>query len=293
MSVAIYIDSININSEHFHSIFNEIKINYNKIIIKNIYGDPFNKKKHDWNKISLNYAFNYKNIIKLSNNKNCLLSQIICDVCYDLYNYEYIDTYIIVSTNNNIIPLLNLIRLKNKKIHIFSYKNDLSNVITEYCNKFTDIHLIKFEFDLKEDNNRSVKNDKLLDIIYDSFNNKINTTLCEMKDYVKSNYNIKKLDIDDWDSFDELLIKQYSKYFLIKYTDCDIIIYIKNSMIIIKRIKQLLNNNALSLVDLKNKLILVNSSFDERKYNCANMNELIKMFSEYFKIKDGLVYCSK
>ena len=140
-NIAVYIDADNINSEHLKIIYKEIR-NKGRIIIKRVYGDWTSENMGNWKKVCRNYglepitAFN-------TPNKNSSDMKLTVDIMRHLFTLKQtINTFIIISSDSDYIPVISEIRKEGKKAIVVGYKGSTSKCLINSCDEFLTIENI-------------------------------------------------------------------------------------------------------------------------------------------------------
>lgn len=109
---AILIDSDNVSKKYIKGIFEEI-LEYGDIPIRRIYGDF---KNNGWREICLEYSIKQIQQFNYTTGKNATDSMMIIDAMDLLYKEEYLDGFIIVSSDSDFTGLCQRIRESNKEV---------------------------------------------------------------------------------------------------------------------------------------------------------------------------------
>jgi hypothetical protein len=83
------------------------------------------------------------------NGKNCSDMELTVDVLKDLYKNKYIEVFVIISINRNIIPLVKTINAENRLSYVFSTKDSFNPIVTQFSSFYAYIEdLLDFGSDL-------------------------------------------------------------------------------------------------------------------------------------------------
>ena len=291
-NIAIYIDGDNANYKDFNYVYEEIK-KIGRVIIRNIYGDWTNSSMKGWKDISINYGLDTNNCFNLPH-KNSTDIYLICDILQDLYKNPNIDIFIIVSSDSDYSHVANRVRSEGKMV-IGIGRLKTPDILKNACDKFICTEIIKNN----DDDDENIDDDELivyetdynianeLDIIIKAFSKNKRLTISKLKKNLTKIYDTKKnYNKEEYKYFEKYLLKKYPKNFKVfEENNSVIIINITNLYESIKNIFDNVNNDEFNLSKIKDNLILLDSSFDQRNYGFKSMKEFIKnIFNEEFEL---------
>ena len=283
-NIAIYVDGDNANYKDFEYVYDEIK-KIGRVIIRRIYGDWTNSNMKGWKNISMNYGLETSNCFNLPH-KNSTDIYLICDILQDLYKNSNIDVYIIVSSDSDYSHVANRIRSEGK-IVIGIGRLKTPDILKNACDKFICTEIIKNNEcnDENEDDDDEIivyennnNNELELDLIIKSFSKKKRLTISKLKKNLTKIYDTKNnYNKDDFRFFEKYLLKKYPQNFkVLEENNSVIIINITNLLNNIKNIFYNINSEEFNLSKIKDNLILMDSSFDQRNYGFKSMKDFIK-----------------
>lgn len=315
-NIAVYIDGDNARYKDFSYVYEEIKKN-GRIIIGRIYGDWTKSEMRGWKDITVNYALESINNFSLSK-KNSTDIHLICDILKDLYKNQNIDIYIIVSSDSDFTHVAKTIRMEGKKFIGIGHKNT-STMLKNACDIFISTENIKNDnniLDNNEDNSEDNSDDEEDNIVLKKIYN-FNNYDEELQYIIKSFKNNKKIFIsklkknlsllcdtrniytsDEYRYFDKYLINKFPNDFrIIENNKSIIILNITNLLENIYDIFDNLDKENFNLSLIKDKLLLKDSSFDQRSYGFTSMRDFIeKIFPNNFEMiiqENNTVYIKK
>ena len=271
LNLAIYVDGDNANYKDFSYVYKEIK-NYGRIIIAKIYGDWTKNEMKGWKKISINYAFETPNCFSLSK-KNSTDIYMICDILHDLYNNDNVDIFFIVSSDSDYTHVTKRIRSIGKKV-IGIGRKKTPIMLKNSCDKFICTDLIN---EIVE--NRSESNE--LNCISKIFNGRKKIYFNTLKKKLLALNKFSKIDIDN------LIKNDFCNNFKIiknKNND-DIVVNISGIKKSIDNIFENYSKTEVNLSYIKDKLCLIDTSFDQRNYGFETMSKFINiLFNKFYKV---------
>lgn len=306
-NIAVYIDGDNARYKDFNFVYEEIK-KQGRIIIGRIYGDWTKSEMKGWRDISINYGLESINNFSISK-KNSTDIHLICDILKDLYKNTIIDTYIIVSSDSDYTQVAKTIKMEGKKFIGIGKKNT-SNMLKNACDVFIAIENIKNEDDSDEEdcniqdihdtNNTQEKQDIQnkyitkfnnidveLEYIIKSFNDNKKIQISKLKKnltQISDTKNIYKL--DEYKYFDNYLKTKFTNNF--RVLENNKTINILNITDLLKNINDIFdefNKEDFNLSFIKDRLLLKDSTFDQRSYGFSSMSSFIeKIFPNEFEI---------
>ena len=273
-NIAVFIDGDNISSSHYQKIIDELK-QTGRILTQRLYADFSNSTSTAWRGYIMNYgidAIQTFRIAKKESTDNCL----IVDCMRTLYHHQMIEMFVIVSSDSDFSSLASEIRMKGKFCIGVGY-NHTPMKLRNNCDRFIVIET------LLETKNKN-KNDKSKDKDKESKDNKD-------KDNKDKNKEKSGTDIDRYfnDHSKFLALKSFKEFFP-HYTDEQNIIvkddtvywlrldYFKDNIrdIIFKVIEDS-DRNEIHMSWLKDKLLTIDSSFDQRAWGFTKMTDFASM----------------
>lgn len=273
-NIAVFIDGDNISSSHYQKIIDELK-QTGRILTQRLYADFSNSTSTAWRGYIMNYgidAIQTFRIAKKESTDNCL----IVDCMRTLYHHQMIEMFVIVSSDSDFSSLASEIRMKGKFCIGVGY-NHTPMKLRNNCDRFIVIET------LLETKNKN-KNDKSKDKDKESKDNKD-------KDNKDKNKEKSSTDIDRYfnDHSKFLALKSFKEFFP-HYTDEQNIIvkddtvywlrldYFKDNIrdIIFKVIEDS-DRNEIHMSWLKDKLLTIDSSFDQRAWGFTKMTDFASM----------------
>jgi uncharacterized LabA/DUF88 family protein len=276
-NIAVFIDGDNISSSHYQKIIDELK-QTGRILTQRLYADFSNSTSTAWRGYIMNYgidAIQTFRIAKKESTDNCL----IVDCMRTLYHHQMIEMFVIVSSDSDFSSLASEIRMKGKFCIGVGY-NHTPMKLRNNCDRFIVIET------LLETKNKN-KNDKSKDKDKESKDNKDNKD----KDNKDKNKEKSSTDIDRYfnDHSKFLALKSFKEFFP-HYTDEQNIIvkddtvywlrldYFKDNIrdIIFKVIEDS-DRNEIHMSWLKDKLLTIDSSFDQRAWGFTKMTDFASM----------------
>jgi uncharacterized LabA/DUF88 family protein len=276
-NIAVFIDGDNISSSHYQKIIDELK-QTGRILTQRLYADFSDSTSSAWRGYIMNYgidAIQTFRIAKKESTDNCL----IVDCMRTLYHHQMIEMFVIVSSDSDFSSLASEIRMKGKFCIGVGY-NHTPMKLRNNCDRFIVIET------LLETKNKN-KNDKSKDKDKESKDNKDNKD----KDNKDKNKEKSSTDIDRYfnDHSKFLALKSFKEFFP-HYTDEQNIIvkddtvywlrldYFKDNIrdIIFKVIEDS-DRNEIHMSWLKDKLLTIDSSFDQRAWGFTKMTDFASM----------------
>lgn len=303
-NIAVYIDGDNARYKDFDFVYEEIK-KQGRIIIGRIYGDWTKSEMKGWKDISINYALESINNFSLSK-KNSTDIHLICDILRDLYKNNIIDTYIIVSSDSDYTQVAKTIRMEGKKFIGIGRKNT-STMLKNACDIFISIENIKNEDDSdnEDENIQNTQNIQNKPDIQNKYITKFENIDIELEYIIKSFRDDKKIQIsklkknltqiadtktiykqDEYRYFDNYLKIKFPNNFRI--IENNKTINILNIAEILKNMNDIFdefNKEDFNLSFVKDRLLLKDSTFDQRSYGFDSMYNFIeKTFPNEFEM---------
>ena len=273
-NIAVFIDGDNISASHYQKIIDELK-QTGRILTQRLYADFSESASTAWRGSIMNYgidAIQTFRIAKKESTDNCL----IVDCMRTLYHHQMIEMFVIVSSDSDFSSLASEIRMKGKFCIGVGY-NHTPMKLRNNCDRFIVIET------LLETKNKN-KNDKSKDKDKESKDNKD-------KDSKDKNKEKSGTDIDRYfnDHSKFLALKSFKEFFP-HYTDEQNIIvkddtvywlrldYFKDNIkdIIFKVIEDS-DRNEIHMSWLKDKLLTIDSSFDQRAWGFTKMTDFASM----------------
>lgn len=283
-NIAVFIDGDNISASHYQKIIDELK-QTGRILTQRLYADFSDSTSSAWRGYIMNYgidAIQTFRIAKKESTDNCL----IVDCMRTLYHHQMIEMFVIVSSDSDFSSLASEIRMKGKFCIGVGY-NHTPMKLRNNCDRFIVIETLLVNKKKVEKNEKNEKNEKI-----DKSKKKSDKPSEE-----------KCTDID-------LYFSNHPKFIVLKtfkelyshYTDeqniiikDDIVYWLRldhfkdNIRDIIFKIIEDSDRNEIHMSWLKDKLLTIDSSFDQRTWGFTKMSDFISMIiynTQYTLAKD-------
>ena len=133
-TIAVFIDSENINPADYKYIDSEIK-NTGRIIISNIYGDWNDPNIKNWISVAKEYGIQKIQVDKLLGLKNSVDHKICVHIMKYLYTNHHIDIYYIISSDSDFRHVIYEIKEHNKKVYGIG-NSPLTSYLVPVCNNY-------------------------------------------------------------------------------------------------------------------------------------------------------------
>jgi uncharacterized LabA/DUF88 family protein len=267
-NIAVFIDGDNISANHYQKIIDELK-QMGRILTQRLYADFSRPTTTQWKEYIMNYgidAIQTFRIAKKESTDNCL----IVDCMRTLYHGTMIDMFVIVSSDSDFSSLASEIRMKGKFCIGVGY-NHTPMKLRNNCDRFVVVEtLINSKKDAKEMKDKNEMKDKK-----DEKKEEKKKELKSIDDYFVDNpkfVTIKKLSeickIDH--SRNDIIIKDDIVYWLMTANNLNI-------RDIIFKIIEDSNRSEVHMSWLKDKLLTIDSSFDQREWGFTKMIDFATM----------------
>ena len=256
-NIAIFIDGDNISGNHYQSILQELK-QEGRVLIQRVYADFSTVSSNHWKDVILNHgmeAIQTYRVAKKESTDNAL----IVDCMDTLYNISTIQKYVIVSSDSDFSSLATKIRLRGLFCIGVGY-NHTSLKLRNNCDKFILIENIT---------NCQIKT-KVQDF----------SQLQGIDEFLSSVFNsqsVKCLPIDEVATIDKrFLLRDIQKLPYIRVYRKNIYYLLDENVNILERVLHILQKSDRDVIHmsyLKDCLLNLDSSFDQRRYGFFKMAE--------------------
>ena len=283
-NIAVFIDGDNISASHYQKIIDELK-QTGRILTQRLYADFSESACTAWRGYIMNYgidAIQTFRIAKKESTDNCL----IVDCMRTLYHHQIIEMFVIVSSDSDFSSLASEIRMKGKFCIGVGY-NHTPMKLRNNCDRFIVIETLletkKSKTDKSKEKDNKEKESKDKD---KESKDKDKESKDKDKNKEKSGSDIDRY-FNDHSKF--LAVKTFKEFFP-HYTDEQNIIvkddtvywlrldYFKDNIrdIIFKVIEDS-DRNEIHMSWLKDKLLTIDSSFDQRAWGFTKMTDFASM----------------
>ena len=267
-NIAIFIDGDNISGNHYQSILQELK-QEGRVLIQRVYADFSTPATNHWKDVILNHgmeAIQTYRVAKKESTDNAL----IVDCMDTLYNISTIQKYVIVSSDSDFSSLATKIRLRGLFCIGVGY-NHTSLKLRNNCDKFILIENITNCLPKARSNVPDVSGiDEFLSSIFN----------CQ---YVKC------LPIDDVVTIDKrFLLRDIQKLPYIRVYHKNIYYLLDENVNVLERVLNILqksDRDVIYMSFLKDCLLNLDSSFDQRRYGFFKMAEFAEMIIHNTELK--------
>lgn len=134
MHIGIFVDGENISYKDYGKILDDIR-KYGQVSISNIYLDW--TENQSWKEVSKHFGITPIQCQKI-NGKNSVDLKITVDMMEIMYERQ-IDLFCILTTDSDFCHIVQKLKSKNKKVHIYGYGNNTNNSLISICNQFINI----------------------------------------------------------------------------------------------------------------------------------------------------------
>ena len=171
----LYIDADNISYKCIDQIYQNV--NFDKLIIKKIYGDWSKPELKNWTNIVLDYGLEPIQCFRIGKKQSTDI-KLITDLTNDICSNNEINHIYLVSSDSDFTHICQLIRKKSIKLTILSLQK---SILENYANEFINLTI----------NNKFNELDYLLNAIGENYVMLLTKFKNELKDILPNSYNIK------------------------------------------------------------------------------------------------------
>jgi hypothetical protein len=268
-NLAVFIDGDNISGAHYQKIMDEIRRN-GRILVQRVYADFSKPSSAQWRDIIVNYGLEAVQVFRVAK-KESTDNTLIVDCMRTLYNNKSIHSFVIMSSDSDFSSLAAEIRLQGQFCIGIGYKHTPMK-LRNNCDRFILIESIVGNISFNTDTHID-RNLGLIDQL-DMFFKERSKMVC--------NYDELLLFVQKAGLTDKLKERQLSinEIQFIKTIDQKIYWLKMNEHSIVDITLKMINENERSEIHmswLKEKLLNIDSTFDQRLYGFAKMSEFSEM----------------
>lgn len=265
-NIAVFIDGDNISASHYQKIIDELK-QVGRILTQRLYADFSRPTSNAWREYIMNYGIDAIQTFRISKKEstdNCL----IVDCMRTLYHHQMIEMFVIVSSDSDFSSLASEIRMQGKFCVGVGYHHTPLK-LRNNCDRFIVIETLNDES--KKNKIKNDKNDKKKEEKTDEKNSDINLYFNAHPKFLS----LKKFEeiypFHHVASDDNMIVKDEIVYWLR-------IEHFKDNIrdIIFKAIEES-DRHEIHMSWLKDKLLTIDSSFDQRMWGFTKMTDFATM----------------
>jgi uncharacterized LabA/DUF88 family protein len=271
-NVAVFIDGDNISGAHYQKIMDELRRN-GRILVQRVYADFSKPTSSQWRDIIVNYGLEAVQVFRVAK-KESTDNTLIVDCMRVLYNNKCIHSYVIVSSDSDFSSLAAEIRLRGQFCVGIGYKHTPMK-LRNNCDRFI---LIESLGDLVVVNNTGTpERDVRLIEQLDAFFRDRSKMVCSADELIA--YAQKNGIVDKLESCSAASPNPQLPY--LKMMDRNRIYWLKlNEHNLVDLILKMMNESDRAEIHmswLKDMLLCVDSTFDQRLYGFSKMSEFSEM----------------
>lgn len=266
-NLAVFIDGDNISGAHYQKIMDEIRRN-GRILVQRVYADFSKPCSAQWRDIIVNYGLEAVQVFRVAK-KESTDNTLIVDCMRTLYNNKGIHSYVIVSSDSDFSSLAAEIRLRGQFCVGVGYKHTPMK-LRNNCDRFILIESLG-DIMVSSPKHTHLDKDKGLSHILDVFFKDISKMVCTI-DELSS--------IAKKEGFLDKLSSEISDVPFLKIIDNHVYWLKLNEHNVGELILKMINENERAEIHmswLKERLLNIDSTFDQRLYGFAKMSEFSEM----------------
>ena len=269
-NIAVFIDGDNISGTHYQKIMDEIR-RTGRILVQRVYADFSKPGSAHWRDIIVNYGLEAVQVFRVAK-KESTDNTLIVDCMRTLYNNTGIHTYVIMSSDSDFSSLAAEIRLRGQFCVGVGYKHTPMK-LRNNCDRF--ILIESLTNNIICSSGPQVERDLGLIDQLDMFFKDRSKMVCsadELITYAQKTGLVEKLKERQATPFNDIPF--------CKIIDSRIYWLKLNEHNIVELILKMMNENERSEIHmswLKERLLNIDSTFDQRLYGFAKMSEFSEM----------------
>jgi len=269
-NLAVFIDGDNISGAHYQKIMEEIRRN-GRILVQRVYADFSKPSSTQWRDIIVNYGLEAVQVFRVAK-KESTDNTLIVDCMRTLYNNKGIHSYVIMSSDSDFSSLAAEIRLRGQFCIGIGYKHTPMK-LRNNCDRFILIESLVGNITTNQETHID-RNLGLIDQL-DMFFKDRSKMVCTYEELLL--FAQKALILD---KIKEKQLSKSNDIPFLKIIDQKVYWLKLNEHNIVDFILKLMNENERSEIHmswLKERLLNIDSTFDQRLYGFAKMSEFSEM----------------
>lgn len=266
-NLAVFIDGDNISGAHYQKIMDEIRRN-GRILVQRVYADFSKPGSTQWRDIIVNYGLEAVQVFRVAK-KESTDNTLIVDCMRTLYNNKGIHSYVIVSSDSDFSSLAAEIRLRGQFCVGVGYKHTPMK-LRNNCDRFILIESLG-DIMVISPKHTHLDKDKGLSHILDVYFKDISKMFCTIDELST---------IAKKEGFLDKLSSEISEVPFVKIVDNRVYWLKLNEHNVCELILKMINENERAEIHmswLKERLLNIDSTFDQRLYGFAKMSEFSEM----------------